>query len=195
MFDSARFREMLQRRGLSQSELARRVGVSQASIYRLAAGDAYGSKHIHRIARELQTTPAYLTGETDDPLEDAPDPPEITRKDLEFLHSVNALPSAARAAINTLVRALAGQDASAEEPSLALPSEAALTAMYQAQLQAFSRLQGDDLARALAKRLPKALARLQDVTTYEVTEPLDAAIEDAEPPATDHPVSRQARRK
>lgn len=54
-------------RGLSQSELARRVGITQASIHKLLSGTAYGSKHLHVIARELGTTPAYLTGETDDP--------------------------------------------------------------------------------------------------------------------------------
>jgi transcriptional regulator with XRE-family HTH domain len=52
---------------LTQSELGRRVGVSQATIFKLLTGESYGTKHLHRIARELQTTPAYLTGETADP--------------------------------------------------------------------------------------------------------------------------------
>lgn len=53
-------------KNLSQSGLARRVGVTQTTIRKLLSG-GYGSKHLHRIARELETTPAYLTGETDDP--------------------------------------------------------------------------------------------------------------------------------
>jgi len=57
--------------GLSQSELARRVGVRQPTISRLLLGEAAGSKHLHVIARELRTTPQYLTGETDDPQEGA----------------------------------------------------------------------------------------------------------------------------
>lgn len=70
-----RLRRLMEERGLSQSELGRRVGVAQATIYKLVSGESYGSKHLHRIARELQTTPAYLTGETDNPDEGAPPPP------------------------------------------------------------------------------------------------------------------------
>lgn len=58
---------------ISQSELARRVGVSQTTIYKLVSGEGYGSKYLHKIARELQTTAAYLSGETDDPNSDFPD--------------------------------------------------------------------------------------------------------------------------
>lgn len=57
--------------GISQSELGRRVSVSQGTIAHLIAGRSVGSKHIAAIARELQTTPAFLTGETDDPSEGA----------------------------------------------------------------------------------------------------------------------------
>jgi phage repressor protein C with HTH and peptisase S24 domain len=53
--------------GLSQAELARRVGMSQPSINHLIRKGAQGSKHLHVIARELETTPEYLTGVTDDP--------------------------------------------------------------------------------------------------------------------------------
>lgn len=67
---------MLRRSGLSQAELARQVGVSQPSIARLKSGDQYGSRHLHIIARKLGTTPAFLTGETDDPdLGAVPSPP------------------------------------------------------------------------------------------------------------------------
>lgn len=62
---------MLEASGLSQSALARRIGVSQATIGKLASGVSSGSKHLHSIARELGTTPAYLTGETDDANEGA----------------------------------------------------------------------------------------------------------------------------
>ncbi len=67
-----RFRARLEAVGLSQSELARRVGVAQATIAKLAIGESAGSKHLHRIAQELRTTPAYLTGQIDDPDEHAP---------------------------------------------------------------------------------------------------------------------------
>jgi phage repressor protein C with HTH and peptisase S24 domain len=62
-----RISDRLRVMGLSQSELARRVGLAQSSIHALINRNKVGSKHIHVIARELHTTPAYLSGETDDP--------------------------------------------------------------------------------------------------------------------------------
>lgn len=59
---------------ISQAELARRVGVSQPTINALIRGKAAGSKHMHRLAAELETTAAYLVGETDDPRTDVPPP-------------------------------------------------------------------------------------------------------------------------
>ncbi len=53
--------------GMSQSELARRVGVSQGTIAQLVSGRSRSSSHLHKIASELRTTPAYLAGETEDP--------------------------------------------------------------------------------------------------------------------------------
>ena len=61
--------------GLSQSELARRVGMSQQAVHKLIRGTSRSTANLHRFARELGTTTAYLAGETDDPDEGAP-PPE-----------------------------------------------------------------------------------------------------------------------
>lgn len=58
--------------GIGQSELARRVGVSQTSIWRVLQHNKIGSKHLSKIARALQTSPAYLEGDVDDPEEGAP---------------------------------------------------------------------------------------------------------------------------
>ncbi len=62
-----RIEERLHAKGWSQAELARRIGVQSTSIWKLVTGASQGSKHLHRIARELDTTAEYLTGETDDP--------------------------------------------------------------------------------------------------------------------------------
>lgn len=62
--------------GLSQAELARRVGISQGAMNNLIAGRSRSSTHLHKIARHLATTPAYLSGEIDDPNEGAPPPSE-----------------------------------------------------------------------------------------------------------------------
>lgn len=64
-----RILEMMAKRGLNQSQLAQLVGISQPSINTLIKAGG-GSKHIHKIATVLGTTPAYLTGDTDDPGED-----------------------------------------------------------------------------------------------------------------------------
>jgi phage repressor protein C with HTH and peptisase S24 domain len=64
-----RIDERLKKLGISQAELARRVKVSQPTINALIKGGNTTSKHLHRIAAELETSPAYLAGETDD---DAP---------------------------------------------------------------------------------------------------------------------------
>ena len=61
-----RIEERLSALGLSQAELARRVGISQPTINGLIKGNNAGSKHLHRIASELETSPAWLAGETDD---------------------------------------------------------------------------------------------------------------------------------
>lgn len=64
-----RIQERLGKLGMSQAELARRVKVSQPTINALIRGGNTSSKHLHRIAAELETSPAYLAGETDN---DAP---------------------------------------------------------------------------------------------------------------------------
>lgn len=120
-------------RGLSQSELARRVGVSQATIYKLLTGETYGSKHLHRIARELGTTPAYLAGETDDPDENAPPPPPAPM--IHHVMMAVALPS---------------------ERALARMFEGLLRSM---DLSAPVDVQ----AQLLAKRLPIGLSQLRDL--------------------------------
>lgn len=65
-----RLQAALQRRGISGAELARRAGISSSMVGKLTRGEARGSVHIYEIARELGTTPAYLSGDSDDP-EDA----------------------------------------------------------------------------------------------------------------------------
>ncbi|MDP8912805.1 MAG: helix-turn-helix domain-containing protein [Pseudomonadota bacterium] len=65
----SRIDERLRKLKMSQAELARRVKISQPTISDLIKGNNTSSKHLHRIAAELETSPAYLAGETDD---DAP---------------------------------------------------------------------------------------------------------------------------
>lgn len=69
-----RVEERLDAKGISQSELARRVGVSQNAIWHLINKSKGGSVHLPKVARELGTTTDYLEGATDDPEANAPLP-------------------------------------------------------------------------------------------------------------------------
>ena len=74
MIIGSRVLERMNACNLSQAALARSVQLSQPTIHGLIHSNKIGSKHIHRIARVLRTTPAYLMGETDDPGTDAVQP-------------------------------------------------------------------------------------------------------------------------
>jgi len=71
---SKRITELRKARGLSQSALAKLVGVTQPTIGKLEAGISAQSTYTHKIARALGTTADYLTGEIDDPGADAAPP-------------------------------------------------------------------------------------------------------------------------
>lgn len=70
-----RLAAVMKARGVSQSDLARMVGVQQGTISKIIVGHTSNSRYLLRIARELGTTPAYLEGEIDDAGADAPPPP------------------------------------------------------------------------------------------------------------------------
>ncbi|CAN5865289.1 hypothetical protein BH11PSE6_BH11PSE6_12140 [soil metagenome] len=73
--------------GLSQSELARRVGMSQQAIGKLIHGHTRNTPNIAQLAKHLRTTPAYLSGDAEDPEEGAlPSPtPEIVVDQLDLV--------------------------------------------------------------------------------------------------------------
>ena len=114
MIRGDRILELLHARGLSQGELARRVGVKQPSIFKLIHDNKSGSRHLHRIACELGTTSAYLTGETDDPDSDLPDD-AMTSEEREWVDLLRALEPKERQAALTLVRTIA---TSARSPTI-----------------------------------------------------------------------------
>jgi phage repressor protein C with HTH and peptisase S24 domain len=78
-----RISERMKALNLTQTALARLAGISQPSVAHLVKGRAAGSTQLHKIARALQTTPEYLTGETDDPCEGAlpvPTPDDVAQQ-------------------------------------------------------------------------------------------------------------------
>lgn len=103
-----RVRDLMAEQGLSQAELARRVGVKQPSIYAIINRNKTGTRTLHKLARELQTTPAYLTGETDDPNADAPDAPVLDAESREIIEHLGHLAPADRKALLQIARTMAG---------------------------------------------------------------------------------------
>jgi transcriptional regulator with XRE-family HTH domain len=88
---------------MSQAELARRLKLTQPTISDLVRGDSQSSVHLHKIARELATTPAYLTGETDDPAAEHPEE-QFTSEEREWVDLLRTLPTADRRATVRLLR-------------------------------------------------------------------------------------------
>lgn len=164
MFDAERFRDRMKAVGLSQNGLARRVGLSQQTISRLAAGERYGTRHLHRIARELGTTPAYLTGETDDPDENAPAP--LPAPDFQIVPMQVALP--AQPALASMFRALIRS----------LPAD----------------VQGDELADELAMLLPIGLSQLKVSMRTDLSGVGDERAEPREAGSIEKPARRRASR-
>lgn len=57
----------MEKLGLNQSELARRAGVAQPTVYKLLNGQTRTSARLHAIAEVLQTNVPWLMGEDTDP--------------------------------------------------------------------------------------------------------------------------------
>lgn len=92
--------------GIGQAELARRAGMPQSTINSLIRRGRRSSPHLLRIARALETTPAYLSGETDDPDSDLPDV-TLTSEEQETLDLLRGLAPKDRGAVLQLIRTIA----------------------------------------------------------------------------------------
>lgn len=60
-----RIKQRMQELGLSQSALARAVGIKQPSIGRLISGETRRTNHLLEIAQALRTTPEFITGDSE----------------------------------------------------------------------------------------------------------------------------------
>lgn len=204
MIVGERVQERLDASGLTQAELARRIGVAQPTIHNLIHRAKKGSTHLHRVARELGTTPAYLTGETDDPTAELPDFDPMTSDETRLLAKFRALDRDGRAAVIQVVRLMAAgvsaservTNASAQE-QLTIPPEAALAEMFQGLLRApqTKGMSGDALARGLARLLPSGLRQVQGPLRIEQTDTGDGQAARLEDHQHNRPGQRQASRK
>lgn len=136
---SERLRERIEAAGVNQSELARRVGITQGTIAGLISGRSRSSSHLHKIARVLGTTPAYLEGEIDDPAGDAP--PAVA--DLVYSPRYYAGGASARACIGANVRGPAAGDGSGGASRRASSASRAATAHRFVAAARSAALRGD----------------------------------------------------
>jgi transcriptional regulator with XRE-family HTH domain len=100
-----RIEERLKALGLSQAELARRTNIPQTTINGLVRGSSRSSPHLVKIARELQTTPAYLTGEVDDPAAEFPEFP-LTSPERQWVELLRGMDSETRSAMLRISKCL-----------------------------------------------------------------------------------------
>lgn len=61
-----RLKTAMELRGMSQSALARAANISASMVNKLATGNARETAHIYALAKALDCSPEYLSGETDD---------------------------------------------------------------------------------------------------------------------------------
>lgn len=108
MIVGARIKERLKHVKMSQSELARRVGLDQSTISGLVNGDQQSTTKLPQIARELQTTTAYLSAETDDPQGEASATPSLSSDARELLDLYQSLPVPDQAALLRVARSMNG---------------------------------------------------------------------------------------
>jgi transcriptional regulator with XRE-family HTH domain len=95
--------------GITQAELARRVGMPQSSMNSLINGDSRATKYLHKLVRELRTTPEYLSGEIDDPADGAPVEPALSSEQRELLQLHEAMDDASRRALMQVARSMGGE--------------------------------------------------------------------------------------
>ncbi|WP_328277710.1 helix-turn-helix domain-containing protein [Sphingobium sp.] len=107
MIIGERLEERIAAKGISQSALGRRVGLSQSTINGLIKGEQRTTGKLHLIAREVDSTPAYLTGETDDPHGDGPPPPVLDSEERELVDHFSHLAPADRRALLQIARSMA----------------------------------------------------------------------------------------
>ncbi len=162
MFRGDRLAAIMEDRRISQSELARRVGVSQASIWKLVKQPSQGTKHLHKIAAELGTTAEYLLGESYITRAAHPRPSESLREPERQTISLQ----------------------------VSLPSEAALRDMFRSILVLVPEgASKDEAADILARRLPAGLASIGPLA-LDPNSAASLATGEAPPaPAKDRPAS------
>ncbi|KEK17377.1 XRE family transcriptional regulator [Bacillus manliponensis] len=92
MFDKARLKELIDKRGITQQQLADAIGLSHVSIYYYVEGKKTpGTRTLQKIANYFKVTTDYLLGSSEVPELTADQDFELTREAQEILDAINEL--------------------------------------------------------------------------------------------------------
>ena len=103
----ARIQQRINELGISQAELARRVGIRQSTLNSLINGTSRTSRSLLKIAHELQTSPEYLTGDVDDPEDEVSNHAAYSHEEFSLLSSFRKLDALDRQALLRVIDAMA----------------------------------------------------------------------------------------
>lgn len=150
-----RLREAMADRGIDQSALAHEIGVTQGAISLILRGKTRQSKYLVDIAIFLGVNYEWLAGRSDEktPMYEEV-AAKVTRDDLALIAEIRGLPSVERAGLRMLI---ANRHARRE-----LPTRTVLISIFESILAATPTRDAATLARALADKLPEALAVAMD---------------------------------
>ncbi|AFQ14942.1 TPA: helix-turn-helix domain-containing protein [Bacillus thuringiensis] len=97
MFNHERLKSLIDRKGISQQQLADAIGVSHVSVYNYVEGKKKpGIRTLQKIANHLKVTTDYLLGVSDSPHLTADQDLQLTKEAQEILQIINDLPEKQR---------------------------------------------------------------------------------------------------
>ncbi|WP_408586563.1 helix-turn-helix domain-containing protein [Novosphingobium sp.] len=94
--------------GKTHAWLAERTGMSRQAIGRIINGGTTDSPHIFQIARALETSPEYLSGEIDD--DALPPPSGLSEDEWRWLEKLRRLSPEDRNALLRITKRLSSED-------------------------------------------------------------------------------------
>ncbi|OQR56413.1 helix-turn-helix domain-containing protein [Bacillus sp. CDB3] len=97
MFNHERLKSLIEKRGVTQQQLADAIGVSHVSVYNYVEGKKQpGTRTLQRIANYLKVTTDYLFGLSDSPDLTVDQNLHLTKEAQEILQIINKLPEEQR---------------------------------------------------------------------------------------------------
>ncbi len=104
----ARIEERIAHLGLTKAALAKRADVPPTTLSSIISRGSRSSPHLIKLARALETTPAYLTGEVDDPHVELPSF-HVTAEERDWLNFTRKLSFDDRHRVKDLIFSLANK--------------------------------------------------------------------------------------